>query len=306
MYALLLLGVLALPVAEAVRRVHDWPVNDQFYPQVVGPGDKTTFYMPEKITSLKSYWRGEPSVKVVNAGELGLSADRWSATAKENSWSGTISVKSSEKDQSSMPWIAFTVPDEPSLASNVAKLRLELKTEFPQMVGSNTYQTMRREFVAESDLTLAPAGSGAQYLTLWVRGTGGCGGAAGRGGLVVVSACAQRRPQHADGSHSARAAACGLGTSVCAAGTFPASGARGALEFSLPSESPNRLPVVNKGTMLVRLAEAPQPTSPLWPTRQGWQDNSRGFLTPGKRRRKGRTLEGCRKCRSPNAEETCQ
>ncbi len=169
-YVLLLLGVLVLPAAEAVRRVRDWPLNEPFFPPVVGPGDKTTFYMPEKITSLKDYWRGQPSVQVMNADALGTSADQWPATAKENSWSGTISVKSSEKDSRSSPWISFIVPNENSLVGKVAALRLELKTEFPQMVGSSTYQTMKKDFVAESDLTLAPEGAGAQYLGCWYLG----------------------------------------------------------------------------------------------------------------------------------------
>lgn len=165
--AMLAVCVLVLPLAEAARLALKWPLNTNFYPPVVSPGDETQFYMPESITSVKGYWRGTPSAEVTNAEELGLATGVMPASARENSWSGTISVKSSEQNSHVTPWIKFTLPGEASLANKVAKLRLKLAAEFPQMFGTNTYRTLQKDFAAESDLRLADPGAGMMYQELW-------------------------------------------------------------------------------------------------------------------------------------------
>ncbi len=68
----LALGTLLLPAPEIVRALRGWPTNADFYPAVVGPGDRATFYLTDHVDSIKGYWRGEPRVTVTNAAALGL------------------------------------------------------------------------------------------------------------------------------------------------------------------------------------------------------------------------------------------
>ena len=171
--AMLALCVLVLPLSEAARLASGWPLNPNFYPPVVSPGDATTFYMPEQIASVKGYWRGKPSAEVTNAEELGLSTGALPATTNESTWSGTISVKSSEKSSHSSPWIKFTLPGEQTLANKVANLRLKLAAEFPQMRGTNTYGEVRKDFTADTDLRLAASNAGGLYQGLWYGGLAG-------------------------------------------------------------------------------------------------------------------------------------
>ena len=43
-----------------------WPLNDETYPPVVGPGDQVRVYMNQKITSIKSYWKGDAQVTLTD------------------------------------------------------------------------------------------------------------------------------------------------------------------------------------------------------------------------------------------------
>jgi len=165
-------GVIALPLAEVQRTVARWPLNPRFYPPVAGPGDQTTIYLPEKIHSVKGYWNGEPRVVARNAAALGLRAPEIAAVSSKDSWGGTISAKSSQKDNTSTPWTTLTLPTEPAtLPGKTAQLVIDLSVTYPQLVGDRTsWQTMRQTMHTDADLTLAPAHAGALYWNLWFYG----------------------------------------------------------------------------------------------------------------------------------------
>jgi hypothetical protein len=55
-YALLVLGPLAFLAPELIRLAHGWPVNKEWVPVVVGPGDQPYTYLEHPLTSIKSYW----------------------------------------------------------------------------------------------------------------------------------------------------------------------------------------------------------------------------------------------------------
>jgi len=165
---LLLLGAVGAAVMpEIVRNSKHWPVNPDAYPPVVGPGDQTRIYMQEKISSIKSYWRGQADAQL----REGSRTYKASTTTNQNDWGHTIHAKSSEKDSSSTPWVGITVPAEPGLAGKVVDCGIKLAVEYPHANSSGTYDTPSRIMQRTVSLTLATPGAGGSYLSQWWQDT---------------------------------------------------------------------------------------------------------------------------------------
>jgi hypothetical protein len=166
---LLLVGILLIAAAELLRMAHGWPMNDFAYPPVVGPGDGTRLYMSGKIDSIKGYWRGDPKCTLTLAD--GHSVDV-PATANQNDWGQTIEdVKSDEEHSSATPWVELQLPNDPSLANQVADCHVVLNLEYPQYTGPGNFKTVDDKMSQQWTLHLAPAGAGTQYNTIWWVGT---------------------------------------------------------------------------------------------------------------------------------------
>jgi hypothetical protein len=185
--ALLLAGVLCLPLAELARVAGGWPLNPELYPPVVGPGDTTRVYLPDSITSIKGYWNGSARVAVENPADLGPGAGSFSAASKQGSWGSSISAKSSEKSSKSRLWADVTVPPEPALAGKTARLRVDVDASYPQLVAGRTFHENRSSSSTTTQVVLAPPGAGAQYQSLW------WGGLLGGGALLLLAGFLLRR-----------------------------------------------------------------------------------------------------------------
>jgi hypothetical protein len=106
-----------------------------------------------------------------------------SATTNENNWGQTISAKSSEKNSGSTPWVAVSLPDDPSLAGKAVTCDIALDVAFPEATGSSNFQTVSRKMGRQVTMQLAQTpGAGASYNDWWWEGT--------VGGLVLLLACA--------------------------------------------------------------------------------------------------------------------
>src|SRR5262249_44624644 len=95
-FALMGVGLPAIASPELLRVARGWPLNKDWYPPVVGPGDNAYIYFPNKITTVKGYWRGQAAVRIKNARELNVQ-ETMRAESQNDSWGNTISAKSSEK-----------------------------------------------------------------------------------------------------------------------------------------------------------------------------------------------------------------
>jgi hypothetical protein len=171
--ALVVLAASLVLVAEpeALRATRSWPLNAECYPPVVGPGDQTRIYMDGKITSVKGYWRGRPDVTVK---EPGPTAHKLPVEARtnQNDWGSTISVKSSEKNNSSTPWVAVSLPADSSLAGKAVDCNINLQVTYPEMEGSTNYATQSSKMTRSLTLQLAPVvGAGGSYDGWWWSGT---------------------------------------------------------------------------------------------------------------------------------------
>jgi hypothetical protein len=168
------LGVAALLAAEVLRVGQGWPLNPPWYPPVAGPGDRTYVYFPDKIQSIKGYWKGKPYAVVANAAEVGLRNPALSARSKDNVWGNKIEAKSDETASRSTLWAEITVPDEAELAGKTLAVRLRMDTSYPRMRGNDRFEEVRQRFQHQAELYLASPHAGQQYrLAWWVGGLGG-------------------------------------------------------------------------------------------------------------------------------------
>jgi hypothetical protein len=167
-----LAAVVAAAAPELVRSNRHWPLNAEAYPPVVGPGDTTRVYMPQKITSVKGYWDGRASVQLRDpaqpSGHIELPA-----TTNHDSWGSTIYAKSREKSTKSSPWVSFTLPGNPELAGKTVECDLHLDIKYPQLSDSSSWTKQRESMHHLVSLRLGPPDCSASYRTLWWEATAG-------------------------------------------------------------------------------------------------------------------------------------
>jgi uncharacterized integral membrane protein len=164
--AALVLGALAVGAAiapDVARGIGGWPANSDTYPPVIGPGDVARIYMNQKISSVKGYWRGEAKV-VIKDGSRTIPTK---GKANDNNWGGTIYAKSSEKDNSSTPWVAVTIPSDAKLAGKKVGCDVDLSVEYPSASGSSSFRTTTSQMHRSVTLELASPGAGDTYETVW-------------------------------------------------------------------------------------------------------------------------------------------
>jgi len=169
---LLLMGaIVPLAAPEMIRSSRSWPINKDSYPPVVGPGDVTRVYMPEKITSIKDYWRGRPKAVLHDVGAKAGQGMPVSVTTNENDWGTTIYAKSSEKNSTSTPWVTLTMPTDASLAGKTMTAEIDLDLEYPVSSGSSKFVREHRTMHQSTNIHFAPPGAGASYSQMWWEGT---------------------------------------------------------------------------------------------------------------------------------------
>jgi hypothetical protein len=166
----LTIAVLLVAAPEIVRSLRHWPLNADCYPPVVGPSDSTRIYMTDSIKSVKGYWRGRPNVTLTSEGAAPVPA---LAFANQNDWGSSISAKSSEKSNSTTPWVEVSVPNDPALAGKTVQCNIELQVEYPFAYDSTHFETEHEQLHRTAAMQLAPAGAGGRYNALWWQCTVG-------------------------------------------------------------------------------------------------------------------------------------
>lgn len=161
-------GLFLMSLPMLMKTACGWRENPKFFPGVVGPGDSPTYYFDRKISSLKGYWRA-------TAIEAQLDGKKLDATAKDNNWGESISVKSSEKDDQETIWLKLHIPEDASLAKKEARVELTIKYVAPVMMPEGDKFHEVDDAVSESPmLLLSSAGAGSLYGKLaWLGVTVG-------------------------------------------------------------------------------------------------------------------------------------
>ena len=129
---LLLVGAVAVTaIPEIARSMRGWPLNEACYLPVVGPGDRTKVYMPEKVSSIKGYWNGNPQVLLRVDGTGG--ARGRSVRRRTQTTGAERSASSPAKNNSSRPWVKLEIPDDASLAGKAVQCDITLEVRYPEM-----------------------------------------------------------------------------------------------------------------------------------------------------------------------------
>lgn len=178
-YVMFGLGLLALVSPELLRLMHGWPANTAWYPQVAGPGDQPYVYFPNKITSVKGYWRGLSKAQVVNAAEVGLPSTELRTESKQDSWGNSISIGSKEsKTSTNTLWVRVFLPNDPRLEGKTLKLKMALNVSYPKLNG-NSFDEVSEPYSHTAEIRLSGAGAGSRYKAWWWGGF--------LGGVLLIS-----------------------------------------------------------------------------------------------------------------------
>ncbi|BBM82874.1 hypothetical protein [Candidatus Uabimicrobium amorphum] len=173
--ALCALSLLFIITPEVVRTTKKWPLNPQWYPQIIGPNDTSRYYFKKAIYSIKGYWRG---IAVANIFMEGQSFDA-KATTNNNSWEQTISFESSERDTKSHIYAQVTMPSQSQLQNKEVLTVVYIEYKYPKFMGGNTYMIRDGQVEEKTSVKLAHANAGRQYLQLFYGGNVG-------GGLLLL------------------------------------------------------------------------------------------------------------------------
>jgi len=159
-------AMVALPSAELMRLGRGWPLNPEWVPGVIGPGDKATIHFPQQITTVGGYWSASGSARA--------DAATFRVTSKADSWGGRIRTKSSSSSKT--PWAQVHFADA---SGTTLPLQVDLDVRYPGMTGSRSFSNRSQKLTLRSEVKLAPAGAGELYRNLVWGGLGG-------GALAVI------------------------------------------------------------------------------------------------------------------------
>ncbi len=173
-YLMMFLGLLAFLSPELVRTVMGWRANPDWVPLVAGPGDEPYVYFPDKIISVKGWWRGLPDVKVANWQELGLKGPQLPASSQADNWPrDKINISSKEsKTSTNTVWVRIRVPPDAKLEGKTLDLNLAMLVDYPEMAGADHFNNRERFPIRpmHKSLVLSGSGAGAQYRSWWWGG----------------------------------------------------------------------------------------------------------------------------------------
>ncbi len=181
-YLLLLTGVLAFLVPEAVRLHGGMIGNPGWYPEVVGPGEEACVYFPGTINSIKWMWHGAVQATVENAPEVGEAAQpagpakqlrpappvHLAARAKADNWGGTIKIDSStERNTRTRLWAYVRLPDDPSLAGKALRLRIDMDVVYPVSADFLGWEEKTEHRTETATLNVSAGRAAATYVQAW-------------------------------------------------------------------------------------------------------------------------------------------
>jgi len=167
--AIAAMAILPAIAPEAIRLVSGWPLNPEFYPQVVGPGDSPHVYFKQRISSVNAMWRGSVTSTVTSADDPQLIGRILQGDTKKSNWGLTISSENS--GNSTRPfWAKITIPQDPLYAGQTIRLNINANAVFPAVMGRDQFMEQRQDFARSAQLHLSGENAGLFYKTSWYAG----------------------------------------------------------------------------------------------------------------------------------------
>jgi hypothetical protein len=168
LFALFACLTMAPLAPEAVRSVRGWPINEGWYPQVIGPDDTARIYYPHTFQTIKGYWQGFPQVQVANWQDVGLPQPNLTASSNRSDWGQSISVKSSETGSTVRPWMDVRFPPN-APADKPLQLVSKMQVRFPESAGNNQFRVrdVPLDLSATALLAQTPQAGRTYNLVFW-------------------------------------------------------------------------------------------------------------------------------------------
>src|SRR5262249_29537012 len=171
-----LVATLALVSSQLLRLSYDWPVNDGWYPKIVGPGDAITLQFSRRVQgTIEGLWTGTATARVANAAEVGMANPRLEAGTRQEDWGDRIRAPRHSKTVDSRPWVTVFIPNEAELSGKTLRIVAEIDATYPVYKERLYFETRDVGLSQESTVVLGTPGAGRLYMTAWWIGVmGGC------------------------------------------------------------------------------------------------------------------------------------
>ena len=179
-------ALLALALPELARQQSDWPLNANWYPPVVGPGDETCVYLPDSISSIKGYWAGQSTVTAQVDGAQQAAEFSVESSTRQLDWGHSIdNVKPSERSTRDRLWVRVKAPSGENYAGKTLLCKIALTVWYPVLRNDDSFETAVQGYRHEATLKLAAPLAARAYQRWW------WGGFAGGEFLLLVSVLAR-------------------------------------------------------------------------------------------------------------------
>jgi hypothetical protein len=155
-----------------VMALRTWPLNPDWNPPVVGPGDACRIRFPDELRSLGGYWKGFPVVIVRNSEELGFRERALSSSCPKAFWP-THDWKRNRADSYSsfQPSVDVTIPEREDFVGKTLNLEIELVLSYPtarEGFGQGSrWRSAGSTLKQATELRVGPAGAATAYSQVW-------------------------------------------------------------------------------------------------------------------------------------------
>jgi hypothetical protein len=157
------------------------PVNPILRPAVVEPGESCNCFVPNLRVEGVGPWRGQPTVQILNAKEVGA-PDKLEATGSNDPLGSEVKVYTMRGDRPNnhvlSPTIRLSLPKDPALAGKTLQLQVTMNMTYAVLKGSDQFITQTANVSSTFPVHIAPAESlrgGPVYLFgLVVGGIASC------------------------------------------------------------------------------------------------------------------------------------
>jgi hypothetical protein len=156
-----------IPSAEVARLIGGWPLNPVLGAGIVAPGETLHVEIPNNIESIQGDWSAEGKATLGSGTPLRLETRESSF----GSWlTGSMNVRTNELAVHPKIWADVTLPDNPSLAGQSAKLKVQLSVSYPVLARNSTWVTAKQEVETTAEVRVAPKWGSMCYGGLAILG----------------------------------------------------------------------------------------------------------------------------------------
>jgi hypothetical protein len=134
------------------------PVNAYLRPAIVSPGETSGCVIPNLRVEGLGPWRGQPTVRALNAKEVGA-PEKLDARGNEEQWGSEVSVwlRRFERpaDQPLCPMIRLSFPNNPALAGKTLQLQVSMNMTYAVLKGRDNFENKSASVTSTFPVTLA-------------------------------------------------------------------------------------------------------------------------------------------------------